>query len=106
MIVTLRVKLSRPIWAIAICAALGYPAASLAYIIYFSAFEPQRIVNNFGQSEPATAIFMLLLVMPTGSFSWLFGAIAGLAFFLLSRLLEKSAVLWRKRHRAKCPGAS
>jgi CDP-diglyceride synthetase len=91
MIVTLRVKLSRPIWVVPICAALGYPAASLAYIIYFSTFEPQRIVNSFGQGEPMTAIFMLLLVMPTGSFAWLFGAIAGLAFFLLSRLLEKSA---------------
>jgi hypothetical protein len=88
MIVTLRVKLSRPIWVVPICAALGYPAASLAYIIYFSAFEPQRIINSFGQSGPATAIFMLLLAIPTGSFAWLFGAIAGVAFLLLSRLLE------------------
>jgi hypothetical protein len=90
MILTLRVRRFRSIWAIPICAALGYPAATLAYILYFSAFEPQRIVNSLGQSGFANATLMLLLVIPTGSFAWLFGAVAGLAFFLLSRLFTKS----------------
>jgi hypothetical protein len=89
MILTLRVKRFRSVWAIPICAAIGYPAAALAYILYFSAFEPQRIINSFGQSGLANTAFMLLLVIPTGSFVWLFGAAAGLAFFLLSHLLNK-----------------
>jgi hypothetical protein len=90
MILTLRVRRFRSIWAVPVCAALGYPAAALAYIVYFSAFEPQRIINSVGRSELANVALMLLLVIPTSSLGWLFGAAAGLAFFLLSYLLEKS----------------
>ena len=93
MILTLRVRRVRSVWAVPICAALGYPAATLAYILYFSIFEPQRIVNSVGQSGLANAALMLLLVIPTGSFVWLFGAVAGFSFFVLSRLLEKSTLL-------------
>jgi hypothetical protein len=46
MFLTLRGRFANSIWAILISAALGYPAAILAYIIYFSAFEPHRLLGR------------------------------------------------------------
>ena len=71
-------------WMIPVSAALAYPAAMLAYVIYFGAFEPQRLANSIGHSQTASVLIVLFLGA-TASFAWLFGAIAGAVFFLMER---------------------
>jgi peptidoglycan/LPS O-acetylase OafA/YrhL len=88
MFLTLRGRLAKSLWAIPISAALGYPAATLAYIVYFSAFEPQRTLNSLTHSQLLDVIVVLLFLGPTSSFAWLFGAVAGAVFFLLGRTLQ------------------
>ena len=84
MFLTLRRGLVKSVSAIPISAALAYPAATLAYTGYFMAFEPQRILNSLARSPLTDVIMALLFVGPTGSFAWLFGGMAGAAFFLLA----------------------
>jgi hypothetical protein len=51
MFLTLRGRLANSLWMIPVSAALAYPAAMLAYVIYFGAFEPQRLVNSIGHGQ-------------------------------------------------------
>jgi hypothetical protein len=83
MFLTLRGKLVNSPWMIPICAALGYPTGMLAYVIYFGAFEPQRLANSLGHGQETGTLVALFFLGATGSFVWLFGAIAGAVFFLL-----------------------
>jgi hypothetical protein len=88
MFLTLTGRLAKSLWAVPISAALGFPAATFAYIAYFSAFEPQRTLNSLAHSQLLDVIVVLLLLFPTSSFAWLFGAIAGTIFFLLGHTLQ------------------
>lgn len=88
MFLALRRGLAKSVWAIPISAALAYPAATLAYIVYFTAFQPQRILNSLARSSFADDAMVLVFVGPTGSFAWLFGAVAGAVFLLLARNLQ------------------
>ena len=92
MFLTLRGRIARSFWVVPISAALGYPAATLAYIIYFATFETQRLLNSLSQSNLFGAIVVLLFVGPTASFAWFFGAIAGAVFFLLGRRLQAAGI--------------
>jgi hypothetical protein len=85
MFLTLRGRLVNSFWMIPISAALGYPAATLAYVVYFAAFDPQRLLNSLGYGQTSDVLILLLFLGPTVSFAWLFGAIAGVVFFLLER---------------------
>jgi hypothetical protein len=88
--------LERSFWAIPISAALCYPAAALAYIVYFSSFEPQRFVNAVNQVQSSTntsaivrlfdIILLIFFIGPTISLAWLFGILAGIAFLLIGCL--------------------
>lgn len=103
MSVTFRRGRETSLWTVPTSAALSYPAAALAYVSYFSLFEPERFANTFGRLESATGPFVstkaldlvvvILFVMPTISFSWLFGITSGAAFCLFSqaaRLLKQA----------------
>lgn len=93
MSVALRRGRKTSLWTIPTSAALSYPAAALAYVSYFGLFEPERFANTFGRFGYATSPFVstktldlvvvILFVMPTISFAWLFGIISGAAFHLL-----------------------
>jgi hypothetical protein len=85
MFLTARGRLAKSPWLIVIGAALGYLAVSLAYIVYFSLFEPERFSNSLRIVDLTSGI-MLFLSGATISFAWLFGAIAGLLFIILRRL--------------------
>jgi hypothetical protein len=85
MFLSLRGRLANSPWMIPVSAALGYPAAMLAYVIYFGAFEPQRLANSIGRGQTAGVLLALFLLGTTASFAWLFGAIAGVVFFLMER---------------------
>lgn len=95
MFLTLRGRIVRSIWVIPISAALSYPSAAFAYIVYFAVFEPQRFFNSVthiqrlmnGYGQVLEVIAMLLFIGPTIHFTWLVGAIAGAVFFLLGRTL-------------------
>jgi peptidoglycan/LPS O-acetylase OafA/YrhL len=88
MFLTLRGKLAKSLWAIPVSAALGYPAATIAYLVYFLVFEPQRTLNTLTHGQLLDVVVMLLILGPTISFAWLFGAVEGAAFFLLGRTLQ------------------
>jgi hypothetical protein len=88
MFLTLRGKLAKSLWAIPVSAALGYPAATIAYLVYFLVFEPQRTLNTLTHGQLLDVVVMLLILGPTISFAWLFGAVAGATFFLLGRTLQ------------------
>jgi hypothetical protein len=88
MFLALRRKLVESPWMIPICAVLGYLAATLAYVVYFAIFEPQRFLNNLGHSYASDEISVLVFLLPIYSFSWLFGAIVGITFFALNRMLR------------------
>lgn len=90
MFLMLRGRLAKSLWAIPICTLLGYPAATLAYVFYFSAFEPQRTLNSLIQGRLVDTIVVLLFLGPTISFAWLFGAVAGGVYLLLARLLQNA----------------
>src|ERR1700675_4037333 len=49
MFATLRGRLANTSWVIMISAALSSPAATLAYLVYFAAFEPQLLLNSLGR---------------------------------------------------------
>ena len=97
MSAALRDGLERSFWAIPVSAALCYPAAALAYIVYFSSFEPQRFVNTVNQVQSSTdasvrlfdIILLIFLIGPTISLAWLFGILAGVAFLLIGRLAPR-----------------
>jgi hypothetical protein len=98
MSVVLRGGLEKSFWAIPLSSALCYPAATLAYIAYFSSFEPQRFANVITQVQPSTGtalghffdiVLLIVLFGPTVSLAWLFGLLAGVAFLLIARLEPK-----------------
>lgn len=99
MSITLRRRNETSLWTIPISAALSYPAAALAYVSYFALFEPERFANTFSQLESAMGPFVstqtldlvvvILFVMPTILFAWLFGIISGAAFYLFARIFNK-----------------
>jgi hypothetical protein len=85
MVFALRGRLNNSYWIVPASAALSYPAASAAYVIYFSIFEPQRLLNGISRIDVLEAIAVVFLIVPTVSFAWLFGVSAGAAFILLQR---------------------
>lgn len=86
MFITIRGKLTQSMWAIVISALLTYPAATLSYVFYFALFEPKRFMNALTHIPALDVVFGLLLVAPTISFAWLFGAFAGILFVALGRV--------------------
>lgn len=96
MSAALRGSLERSFWAIPISAALCYPAAAFAYIVYFSSLEPQRFVNAVNQLQWSTGtsavvrlfdiIILIFFIGPTVSLAWLFGVLVGGVFLLIRRL--------------------
>lgn len=88
MFLALRGRLARSPWTIPVSAVLACPAATLAYLVYFSMFEPQRIMKSLAHSGVFDAIVILVFLVPSSSFAWLFGAVAGAAFYFLGRALQ------------------
>jgi hypothetical protein len=99
MLITLRGPLEKSLWSIPVSAALSYPAAVFAYVAYFMSFEPQRFLSTLNHIQPEAGTFagkrlfdillLVLVVGPTVSLTWLFGAIAGVAFFSSGHLLTR-----------------
>lgn len=88
MFLTLKGKLAKSVWPIPISAALSYPTASLAYVAYFAICEPRRMLSSLQHVEMFDFIGVALFWIPTASGVWLFGAIAGFAFFLGTRIKQ------------------
>jgi hypothetical protein len=95
MFLTLRGRVANSPWMIPVSAALAYPAAMLAYVIYFGAFEPQRLANSIGGGQTA-GVLLALLLGTTASFAWLFGAIAGGVFLLMERTWRAARVRFQQ----------
>jgi hypothetical protein len=85
----LRAGISRSLWVIPISSAMAYIAAILAYVAYFALFEPQRLLNSFLHST-VLDLGLLLLIGPTVTLTWLFGAISGTASLIWERWRDKS----------------
>ncbi|WFU66677.1 hypothetical protein [Bradyrhizobium brasilense] len=90
MLVILRGKLVS--WrAIPICIALGYVAAVLSFIVNDTASFWPRILNALHHDSMGFLLnfsFIATVLWPLISFSWLFGAVAGIIFLLLDKALQ------------------
>jgi len=90
MMLTLRGRLERAAWPLLIVGLLGYFAASLTYVIYFSLIAPENFANLVQRLSIFDLALFIISLPPLGTMSWLLGALSG-AFFVLSRYLILSA---------------
>jgi hypothetical protein len=78
-----RENVVRSLWVVPVGAVLAYPAAVLSYVLYFTVMEPTRFaMKHFWWPD----ILFGILIGPTISLAWVFGGLAGLSVFLLSRI--------------------
>jgi hypothetical protein len=82
MFLTLRGRLATKFWPIPIGALIGYFAATVAYLGYFTIMDVERIQNTFRPFNLLEATFVLFGLLPSAMLTWLFGAIAGAVFCL------------------------
>jgi len=86
MSLALRGWIGRTPWAVLVGALLGFPVAALAFHLCFAVLEFARWRAS-GAITPLPAIlYMTLLLGPTVSLAWLFGAVAAALFLVLRRL--------------------
>ena len=85
MIAITSTDFARSYWLIPVAAFLAYPVTTLAYFTYLATFRLESLHRAFEQIEPWRFIAMTFIGIPTASLAWLFGALAGTAFVILSR---------------------
>jgi hypothetical protein len=84
-----RSRLIESYWLIAVTTILAYPVAFFAYIIYFAAFENELFVNIFRRIDIVLGVLLMsFFFVPTISLAWLFGALVGIIFLALNRVLR------------------
>lgn len=89
ILLTLRGKFIRARWLFPICIALGYAAAMVAYLFYFGIWEPERTFNSLKHFAILPDLIIFLWFIPTVSLAWLLGAIVGIFYLALERLVGR-----------------
>jgi len=85
MFIALRGRVGRSALVIPICALLAYPVAGMACIFYFLLFEHQLFFSSVKHAPLGLAVIPFVFI-PTVTGTWLFGALAGLSFYLFAKL--------------------
>ena len=88
ILLALRGRFVKARWLLPICIALGYVAAIVAYLFYFGIWEPERTFNSLKHFAILPDLTVLLLFIPTMSLAWLLGAIVGIFYLALERLVR------------------
>lgn len=92
MSLTLRGWIGRTPWAVLVGALLGFPVAALAFHLYFAAFEYSRWRTSGAMTPLPAILYMTLLLGPTVSLAWLFGAVAAALLLLLRRVARVAGI--------------
>lgn len=87
MIAITSTDFARSYWLIPIAAFLAYPVTTLAYFTFLAAFRRESLDRALEQIELLRFVAMTFIGIPTASMAWLFGALAGTVFIVLSRRL-------------------
>ena len=85
MFVITGTRFARSYWLIPVAAFAAYPVTTLAYYGYLAAFEREALLSALQQIEPLGLVVITFIAIPTTSLAWLFGALAGTVFVVLSR---------------------
>ena len=87
MIAITSTDFARSYWLIPVAAFLAYPVTTLSYFTYLLAFRREALDRALEQIESIKFVAMTFIGIPTVSQAWLFGALAGTVFIVLSRRL-------------------
>ena len=75
-------------WLIPVAAFLAFPVTTLAYYGYLATFQREALLSAVQRIEPLGLVAMTFVAIPTLSLAWLFGALAGTVFVVLSRRMQ------------------
>ena len=72
-------------WLIPVASFLAFPVTTAAYFGYLAVFQHEALFSAIHRIDFLGLVAMTFIAIPSSSLAWVFGALAGMVFIVLSK---------------------